>query len=84
MVYVDDVLITSPFVFIIEEVKTFLHGQFTIKDLGVAHYFLGMEIAREDSGIALNQRKYVLDLISSAGLIGCKPASTPLPTSKLA
>lgn len=38
-----------------------------------------MEIARGESGIALNQWKYALDLVSSAGLLGCKGSSTPLP-----
>lgn len=39
-----------------------------------------MEIARGESGIALNQRKYALDLVSTAGLLGRKGVSTPLPS----
>lgn len=78
LVYVDDVLITGPDEQLIGEFKSLLHEAFTIKDLGYAHYFLGMEIVRGESGIALNQRKYVLDLVDSVGLSGCIPASTPL------
>lgn len=78
-VYVDDVLITGPNEQSILELKSVLNKAFTIKDLGVAHYFLGMEIARGDSGIVLNQRKYVLDLLDSTVLSGCFPVSTPLP-----
>ncbi|XP_057805011.1 uncharacterized mitochondrial protein AtMg00810-like [Salvia miltiorrhiza] len=52
---------------------------FTIKDLGIVKYFLGMEIARGESGTCLNQRKYILDLLKSAGLLGCRSVATPLP-----
>jgi len=32
----------------------------------------------------LNERKYCLDLISEAGMLGCKPAPTPFdPSIKL-
>lgn len=38
-----------------------------------------MEIVRGESGITLNQRKYILDLVDSVGLAGCMPTTTPLP-----
>uniref|UniRef100_A0A3Q7HKD8 Reverse transcriptase Ty1/copia-type domain-containing protein n=1 Tax=Solanum lycopersicum TaxID=4081 RepID=A0A3Q7HKD8_SOLLC len=41
-------------------------------------YFLGLEIARNSTGISVCQRKFCLDLISDLGLTGSKPASTPL------
>lgn len=79
LVYVDDVLVTSPLITIINEVKAYLHSTFTIKDLGEAKYFLGIEIARSEEGIVLSQRKYVLDLVQRADLQGCRAVSTPLP-----
>lgn len=51
-----------------------------MKDLSPARFFLEIEIARNESGTVLCQRKYVLDLITHAGLLDCKPASTPLPS----
>lgn len=38
-----------------------------------------MEIASGSDGTSLNQRKYVLDIISNHGLRCCKPTTTPLP-----
>ena len=63
------------------EVKTCLHKQFKLKDLGELKFFLGIEVLRSSEGIILNQRKYILELIADAGLIGAKPASTPMKSN---
>ena len=43
-----------------------------------------MEVARTAKGILVTQRKYTLDLLKNTGMIGCKPAATPVePNSKL-
>lgn len=44
LVYVDDILVIGDDIVAIEQVKSTLHGKFTIKDLGRARYFLGMKI----------------------------------------
>lgn len=76
---VDDILVTSPSQALIDDLKHFLHTEFTIKDLEIAKYFLGIEIARSSVGTVLCQRKYILDILTNVGLKDCKPASTPLP-----
>lgn len=63
----------------ITSLKKDLHTAFTIKDLGLARYFLGIEIARSSQGICLNQRTYILDILTDAGMTGVKPAKFPLP-----
>ena len=62
--------------------KSFLSKEFEIKDLGYRRYFLGMDIARTRHGIFVSQRKYVLDLLKETGMLGCKPASTPMESNK--
>lgn len=79
LVYVDDVLLTSSNPQMLHELKGFLDQQFTIKDSGLAKYFLGMEIARTSKGTYLCQNKYILDIVHDAGFMECKPVSTPLP-----
>ncbi|KAL2237379.1 UNVERIFIED_CONTAM: Retrovirus-related Pol polyprotein from transposon RE1 [Sesamum indicum] len=79
LVYVDDVLISSSADHLIQPVKNYLHGLFTIKDLGQAHYFLGLEIARSSNGISVTQQKYIHDIIHDAGLDNAKAVHTPLP-----
>ena len=77
--YVDDLLITGDDAFRITLLKQQLHAAFTIKDLSLARYFLGIEFACSSSGIILNQREYVLDILADVGLTGAKFAAFPLP-----
>ncbi|KAL0449571.1 UNVERIFIED_CONTAM: Retrovirus-related Pol polyprotein from transposon TNT 1-94 [Sesamum latifolium] len=53
LVYVDDVLVVSPSLNLITAIKQHLDELFTIKDLGVARYFLGLQIARSTAGLLL-------------------------------
>lgn len=84
IVYVDDIIITGDDIVEITRVKKGLASEFEMKDLGKLQYFLGMEIARNREGISVSQRKYVLDLLKETGMLGCKPADTPMdPNVKL-
>ena len=77
-------MITGDDIMGIAQVKRDLGCYFDIKDLGALRYFLGIEIARSRRGISLSQRKYTLDLLSDTGMMGCRPASTPMdPNLKL-
>ena len=58
LVYVDDLLISGDDLDGIASIKKALHDIFTIKDLGLARYFLGIEISRSKTGTFLNQEIY--------------------------
>ncbi|KAL0387818.1 UNVERIFIED_CONTAM: Retrovirus-related Pol polyprotein from transposon RE1 [Sesamum radiatum] len=79
LVYVDDVLLTGPSEHQILDVKWFLDLEFTIKDMGLAKYFLGLEIAQCVAGLSITQHKYVQNIFQDTGLTSCRPASTHLP-----
>jgi histone deacetylase 1/2 len=55
-----------------------MRDEFAVKDLGILHFFLGIEVHHQSSGIVLTQKKYALDLLQRAGMLKCTPASTPM------
>lgn len=78
LMYVDDMVLTGNDTSLLEVVVTFLGGHFKIKDLGNLKYFLGLELARSDKEIYVNQRKYTLDIIKDTGLWDAKPSCIPI------
>ncbi|GKC38007.1 ribonuclease H-like domain-containing protein [Tanacetum coccineum] len=51
------------------------YSLYTKFDKGV---FVALLVIDTNKGICINQRKYVLDLLSEYGMLACKPAKTPL------
>ncbi|KAJ0845012.1 putative RNA-directed DNA polymerase [Helianthus annuus] len=78
LIYVDDVIIVGNDLKRIEEVKVFLNDKFSIKDLGILKFFLGIEVARIKEGMVLSQRKYTLDILEETGMTGCRPSPFPM------
>ncbi|KAL0325416.1 UNVERIFIED_CONTAM: Retrovirus-related Pol polyprotein from transposon RE1 [Sesamum radiatum] len=62
LVYVDDILVTGTSEVHLHNVKQYLDRLFSIKDLGPAKYFLGLELARSPHGLLITQRKYLQDI----------------------
>lgn len=78
LVYVDDLIISGNSTSAINSFKAYLSTCFHMKDLGSLKYFLGLEVSRSSQGIYLCQRKYTLEIITECGLLGCKPAGSPM------
>lgn len=63
LVYVDDIPLPCNHHNRIEEIKQFLHTEFTIEDLGQTDLFLGVEVYHTPQGIMVAQHKYILDIL---------------------
>ncbi|GKD60170.1 putative RNA-directed DNA polymerase [Tanacetum coccineum] len=81
LVYVDDIIVTGNNKGTIDNIISQLGSAFALKDLGPLNYFLGIEIVPHVSDILLSQKKYILELLQSAGLSNCNPVSSPMVTS---
>lgn len=64
VVYVDDIILTGTDLAEIDALKFYLHDQFWIKDLGILHYFLAVEVLYFPAGVLLHQKKFIADLLT--------------------
>ena len=78
LVYIDDFIIASNDLSVLQRFKNYLSECFHMKDLGKLKYFLGIEVARSNEGIFISQCKYVLDIVAETGLLGAKPSPVPI------
>ena len=75
VLYVDDLLITGHD-HLIERCKQDLIAEFEMKDLGLPHYFLGLEVCQKKDHIFLNQGNYTHDILARFGMMDRKPLAT--------
>lgn len=61
--YIGDVALAGNNISEIENITQLLDITFKIKDPGDLKYFLGLEVARNNYGIHISQRRYTLDII---------------------
>jgi hypothetical protein len=80
--FVDDMLLASHSMVLIDWVKQKLTEEFTMKDLGPAQKYVGIHIYHDrDAGeMWLHQASYCCDMAEKFGLEGRASPSTPLPS----
>ena len=55
-----------------------LAANFKMKDLGMMHYFLGMEVWKNVDGISIGQGKYTVEILKRFEMMDCKAITTPM------
>jgi hypothetical protein len=84
LLYVDDIVLTASSEQLLRQTIMALEREFSLKDLGTLHYFLGVAVSRSSEGMFLSERQYIIDILDRAGMSECNPCSTPVDTqSKL-
>lgn len=73
-VYVDDLLIAANSIQMLNTEKKLLQNRFKTKDLGEAHYCLGIQIQRDRSKKQMlsHQTKHLTNLSKKFGMENCK------------
>jgi hypothetical protein len=61
LLYIDDMLLIRSTEALISNFIQLLSSEFTMKDLGPIHHFLGIEICKTTSGLHLSQSHYAFD-----------------------
>jgi hypothetical protein len=74
---VDDLFLTRS-ERLIAECKQALTAKFEMKDLGLMHYFLGLEVWQRTDEIFLSQGKYTMEILKKFSMTECKSMPTPM------
>jgi hypothetical protein len=77
ILYVDDLFLTGSEK-LIADCKRDLAVEFEMKDLGLMHYFLGLEVWQKDGQIFFGQGKYAVEILKRFGMQDCRPMATPM------
>jgi hypothetical protein len=78
--YVYDLFLTG-YEGIIAWCKRELTSELEMKDLGLMHYFLGLEVWQRQGKIFLAQGKYIVDVLKRFDMMDSKSMSTPIITN---
>ena len=77
VLYVDDLFLTGA-KRLVTWCKKQLSSEFEMKDLGLMHFFLGLEIWQQWDAILVSQGRYTIDILRRFGMMDCKSMSTPM------
>jgi hypothetical protein len=77
LLYVDDLFITGEESLIIQ-CKKDLASEFDMKDLGLMHYYLGIEVWQKRGEVFLGQGKYAIKILKKFRMMDCKSMDTPM------
>ena len=77
VLYVNDLILTGDDQ-LIQSCKEDLAREFEMKDMGLMHYFLGMEVWQKDGEVFVSQGKYANEILKYFYMEKCKPMQTRL------
>ena len=63
----------------IHSCKEDLENEFEMKDMGLLHYFLRLEVWQRDGELFVSQGKYAREILGKFHMEWYKPMETPLP-----
>lgn len=75
--YVDDLIFTGNDEHLVQQFKKNMMSTYEMSDLGLLHYFLGIEVSQTENGIFISQKKYAENILKKLNLLGRKSVATP-------
>ncbi|KAH9310047.1 hypothetical protein KI387_037958, partial [Taxus chinensis] len=58
--------------------KSAMKKEFEMTDIGLMHYFLGIEVQQSKGEVFISQEKYASDVLKRFNMLNCKPTPTPV------
>ena len=80
LLYVDDLFVTGVDG-LITDTKRKVDAEFKMKEFGMIHYFLGMEVWQNIDGIFLGQGMYAVEILNMFRMMDCKAMTTPMASN---
>jgi hypothetical protein len=77
-VYVNDIIINGSDRDNIWSFKEEMTTAFKMSDLGLLHYYLGIEVKQSASSISLSQGAYAMKILERSNMTGCNPCHVPI------
>ena len=77
-VYVDDLVIMGGDIIELKQFKEEMKSKFQMSNLGLLHYYLGLEVKHTTAGITISQGAYTMKILEAAGLANYNPNVTPM------
>jgi hypothetical protein len=83
-VYVDNLVVTEDLQKDIKLLKSEMGNAFNMSDLGLLHYYLGLEVNKSSDGIFLSEGAYAKKILDRSGMASCNSCRFPMePRLKL-
>ena len=80
LMYAEDLFLTREDK-LIADTKRRHAAEFEMKDLGMMHYFLGLELWQRSDGIFLGQGKYAVEILKRFAMMDYKAIATPIASN---
>eukprot|EP00253_Pinus_taeda_P034522 PITA_34522 len=71
----------APRAWIIQDCKKNLEAEFDMKDLGLMHYFLGLEVWQKNGEIFLGKGRYATNILKRFKMQDCRSMASPMITN---
>jgi hypothetical protein len=78
LLYFDDIVLAASSIARLQHTISALKREFDMKDIGPLYHFLGLSIQHQADELFLTQRQFTLNILERAGMVDCKPISTPV------
>lgn len=80
LLYVDDMFIMGSLQVLLDNIIVEIKMEFSKKDIGNLHYFIGVQVEKTTTSLLLSQYRYLNKVLGKAHMLDCRPIATLMTT----